>query len=366
MKSKVYFIRVDNSNGIGIIKLKFKRLIEVSGVLDFIRKGSRVAMKIHFGEEGNTGYVRPEYASVISDAFAEKKADFFLSDTDTLYRGRRMSPQEHLKLAYEHGFTKEVCGCGLLVPDDSKKENVSEILINQKFIKIAKIAKVFQETDAIIGIAHFKGHMVTGFGGALKNIGMGCATREGKLAQHSDVAPFVRIEKCTACKECIKVCPQEAIIIKIDKAYIDPEKCIGCASCIAACTENAIDVNWEAGGFSIQEKMIEYAKAVLKDKQGKSAFINFAVKITKECDCLAEDDPRVVTDVGILASFDPVSIDKASFDLATKAAGRDIFKEMHPHCDGFKQLDYACKIGLGNLEYELIEISDKADKADLS
>lgn len=361
MKSKVYFIRVYNSDGIGIIKSKLKELIEASRVLDFIDKGNRVAMKMHFGEEGNTGYVRPEYVRVISDILAEKKADYFLSDTDTLYRGRRMSPQEHLKLAYEHGFTKEVCGCGLLIPDDSKKENISEILINQRFIKIAKIAKAFQEADALLGIAHFKGHMVTGFGGALKNIGMGCATREGKLAQHSDVAPFVGIEKCIACKECIKACPQEAIIIKNDKAYIDPEKCIGCASCIAACTQNAIDVNWEAGGFNIQEKMIEYTKAVLKDKQGKSAFINFAVKITKECDCLAKDDPRVVPDVGIFVSYDPVSIDKASFDLTIKAAGRDIFKELHPYCDGLKQLSYAHNIGLGNLEYELIEVTDKMD-----
>lgn len=359
MKSKVYFVRVENSDTTGIIKSKLKRLIETSQILDFMRKGDRVAMKIHFGEEGNTGYVRPEFVRVVSDSIAAKEADNFLSDTNTLYRGRRMASEEHRKLAYEHGFTKESCGCDVLIPDDTKKENVSEVLINQKFIKAAKIAKIFQEADVILGIAHFKGHMMTGFGGALKNIGMGCATREGKLAQHSDISPFVRIEKCTACKECLKTCPQDTIFIKNNKAYIDPEKCIGCARCISACAQNAIDVNWEAGGSNIQEKMIEYAKAVLKGKQGKSVFINFATKITKECDCLAKDDPRIVPDVGILVSHDPVSADKANLDLINKAAGKDIFKEVQPLRDGLKQLNYASQIGLGNLDYELTEVDAK-------
>ncbi len=270
-----------------------------------------------------------------------------------------MDSREHLKQAYEHGFTKESCGCDVLIADDTKKEDVAEIVINQKFIKTAKIAKIFQETDVILGIAHFKGHLMTGFGGALKNIGMGCATREGKLSQHSDISPFVRIEKCIVCKECLKTCPQDTIFIKNNKAYIDPAKCIGCASCIAACAQNAIDVNWEAGGSNIQEKMVEYAKAVLKGKQGKAVFINFATKITKECDCLAKDDPRIVPDVGILVSQDPVSADKASLDLVNKAAGKDIFKEVQPLRDGLKQLEYACKLGLGNLEYELIEIKPR-------
>lgn len=359
MKSKVYFVRVNDSDATGIIKSKLKRLIETSQVLDFIRKGDRVAMKIHFGEEGNTGYVRPEFVRVLSDNITKKQANHFLSDTNTLYRGARTNSQDHLKLAYEHGFTKEVCGSGVLIADDTRKENVAEVLINGEFIKTAKIVKLFQGADVIFGIAHFKGHMMTGFGGALKNIGMGCATIEGKLAQHSDISPFVRIEKCTACKECLKTCPQDTIFIKNNKAYIDPAKCIGCASCIAACVQNAIDVNWEAGGSNIQEKMVEYAKAALKDKQGKSAFINFATKITKECDCLAKDDPRIAPDVGILVSQDPVSIDKASLDLVNKATGKDIFKEVQPLRDGLKQLDYASQIGVGNLDYELIEVDAK-------
>lgn len=353
MKSSVYFISVDNSDKAEAIRKKLWRLLESSRLLDFIQKDDKVAIKMHFGEEGNTGYVRPEYVGAVCASITKKEAECFLSDTNTLYRGRRMNSADHIKLAYEHGFTKAVCGADLQIPIDSK-ENSAEIIINAKFIKKAKIAKIFLQADVILGIAHFKGHMMAGFGGALKNIGMGCATREGKLAQHSDISPLVRIEKCMGCKECIKACPQDAIFMKKNKAYIDPVKCIGCASCIAACAQNAVDVNWEAGGSNIQEKMIEYAKAVLKDRSGNRAFINFIIKVTKECDCLARDDPRIVPDIGILASNDPVSIDKASLDLVNKAAGRDIFKELHPLRDGLKQLNYAAKIGIGSLDYELI------------
>jgi len=356
MKSRVYFIRVDNSDTVGIIKVKLQKLIEASRAFDFIRKGDRVAIKMHFGEEGNTGYVKPEFVRVVTDNLSGKGTSHFLSDTNTLYPGQRTNVPNHLKLAYKHGFTEEVCGSRVLIAEDRKKENVQEVSINRKFIKTAKIVKLFLEADVILGIAHFKGHLMTGFGGALKNIGMGCATIEGKLAQHSDISPFVRIEKCIACKECLKVCPQDTIFIKNGKAYIDPARCIGCATCIAACAQNAIEVNWEAGGSNMQEKMIEYASAVLKDKQDKSVYINFATKITKECDCLAKDDPRIASDVGIFVSLDPVSIDKASMDLVIKTAGKDIFKEAHPSRNGLKQLEYACKLGLGSLEYELIEV----------
>jgi hypothetical protein len=357
MKSKVYFTGVDNSADVKDIKQKLARLLAVSGLLDFISSRDKVAVKLHFGEEGNTGYVNPQYVGVICDAIMEKQASCFLCDTNTLYKGRRTNSQDHLNLAYEHGFTKEICGAEVIIPDDAKRENVTEITVNQKFIKTAKVASLFLEADALLGIAHFKGHMMTGFGGALKNIGMGCASREGKLVQHSDIAPLVEIQKCSsACKKCIEACPAEAILIKHKKAYIDPSKCIGCASCIAACVKNAVEINWEAGGSSMPQKMVEYAKAVLHSKRDKAAFINFAIKITKECDCLAKDDPKIAPDVGILASQDPVSIDKASLDLVNRLAGKDIFKEAHPLRNAFTQLEYAYNLRLGNLEYELIEL----------
>jgi hypothetical protein len=357
MKSKVYFIKVGDSDSGEIIKAKFRRLLDVSDILDFIVKDDKVVIKMHFGEVGNTGYVRPEYVRLVCDDLAKKQVHHFLSDTNTLYVGKRMNSKDHLGLAYEHGFRPDIVGAEVVIADDTQKETVRDVRIEQEFIKIAKVVKLFLEADAIVSIAHFKGHMMTGFGGALKNIGMGCATREGKLAQHSGISPCVRIEKCTGCEECVKACPVTAISMKNDLAYIDSKKCIGCATCIAVCPQAAIDVNWGAGEGTIQEKMTEYAKAVLKGKENKVAFINFAIKITKECDCLARDDPRIAPDVGIFASYDPVSIDKACFDLINQACGRDIIKEAHPQRDGMKQFKHAEKIGLGNLDYELIDLS---------
>jgi len=355
MKSKVYYVSVNNTDKQPEIKDKLSLLLAKSRIFDILRKDERVAIKMHFGEEGNMGFVRPEYVRIACDKIIEKGAHPFLSDTNTLYRGRRTNSADHLKLAYEHGFTQDICGAEVNIPDDSKKENIAEVKANRAFIKTAKVAKLFLDADALIGVAHFKGHMMTGFGGALKNIGMGCATREGKLSQHSDISPIVHAANCTACGACVEACPADCFAIVNNKAVIDNAKCTGCATCIAVCNFNAIDVNWGAGGDTIQEKMAEYAYAVLKSKR-KAAFINFATKITKECDCLAKDDPRIAPDVGILASFDPVALDKASYGLAVIAAGKDIFKESHPLRDGMKQLKHAVKLGLGTLEYELIEV----------
>jgi uncharacterized protein len=356
VKSKVYLVSVSEAETIEITAKKLKRLLAESRVLDFLKAGDRAAVKIHFGEEGNTGFVRPEYARVICEAISFKGAKPFLSETNTLYKGKRTNSQEHMSLAAEHGFTRETVGAAIVIPDDSRAENTIDIPINRKFIPTAKLARFFAEADAIIGINHFKGHIMTGFGGALKNLGMGCASRIGKLMQHSDIAPVVYQKKCVGCGECEKACPVDAISLENKKSVIDGSKCIGCATCIAVCPYAAIDVSWESGGSTMPEKMIEYALAVMQNKMEKVAFLNFCVKITKECDCLAKDDPRVSPDIGILASTDPVSIDKASFDLVVRACGRDIFKELHPERDSARQLIYAQALGLGSLDYELITL----------
>lgn len=355
MKSKVYFIAVKNSDDLGSTTHALKKLITKSRVFGFIRKKQHVAVKIHFGEEGTSGFVRPAYVRIICDAITKKAARVSLSDTNTLYRGRRLNSVDHTKLAAEHGFTKESIGAEVIIPDDSNKEEVVDIMIGRRLIASAKVARIFIDADALVAINHFKGHGLTGFGGAIKNIGMGCATREGKLAQHCDVAPIAYAEKCIGCAECEKVCPTGAIHLENNKSLIDTKKCIGCASCIAACPTMALFVDFQAGD-KVQEKMAEYAFAVLKEKKNKAGFINFAVRINKECDCWSMENPRISADVGILASSDPVSVDKASYDLVNGTCGRNIFKEAHPDYDGLKQLVYAQKLGLGSLEYGLCEI----------
>ncbi|MDD5668416.1 MAG: DUF362 domain-containing protein [Candidatus Omnitrophica bacterium] len=357
MKSIVYLIRTSNSDTVDSIKKSFSRLIEKVKPFGFIQRDNSIALKLHFGEEGNTGYVNPQYVRIVADAVKAHGGKPFLSDTNTLYRGKRTNSKDHVQLAYEHGFTPAAAGAEIIIPDDTSEGVTAEIPVNGKFVKTAKIARVFSDSDGLTGIAHFKGHIMTGFGGALKNLGMGCATREGKLFQHAGVAPFVKTKKCVGCGVCEKICPVKAITINNGKAVVDKLICIGCASCIAVCPREAIDIKWEAGSGTLQQKMIEYAKAVLIGKKDRTVFINFALKITKECDCLAKDDPRVAPDIGIFLSKDPVSIDKACFDEVCNVCGKDIFKELHPERNGMIQLKHAAAIGLGSLDYERVEIT---------
>jgi uncharacterized Fe-S center protein len=355
MKSTVYFTAVKDAEDIQGVNAQLKKLLEKSKVLDVIGKKDRVGMKMHFGEAGNTGYVRPSHVRVICEEVKRKGASITLADANTLYRGRRLIAEDHLALAREHGFTKKAVGIDVVIPDDKKEADIAAVQINQKHIQTAKVARLFIDCDAIVSIAHFKGHALTSFGGAIKNIGMGCATREGKLAQHCDAAPVFREDRCTGCGECEIVCPAEAITMEDDKAVLDRTKCIGCASCVAACPNMTIFIDTEAGD-DVQEKMAEYALAVLGNKKEKACFLNFSLRISQECDCWPYKNPRIAPDVGIFASLDPVAIDKASFDLVNQTSGKDVFKQAHPKEDGMKQLRHAQAIGLGSMEYDLVNV----------
>jgi uncharacterized Fe-S center protein len=355
MKGTVYFAAVKDADDIRVVNDQLKKLLEKSRVLDVIREKDRVGIKMHFGEAGNTGFVRPDHVRVICDEVVRKGATATLGDANTLYRGRRLNAKDHLALAHEHGFTKKAVGIDVVIPDDKKKADNTESQIDQKLIKTAKVARLFIDCDALVSVSHFKGHALTGFGGAIKNIGMGCATREGKLAQHCDAAPVFNTDRCTGCGECEIVCPAEAIRMENEKAVLDRTKCIGCASCVAACPNMTIFIDIEAGD-AVQEKMAEYAFAVLRNKKDKACFLNFALRINQECDCWPYKNPRIAPDVGIFASLDPVGIDKASFDLVNQASGKDIFKAAHPKEDGLKQLRHAQEIGLGSMEYDLIQL----------
>lgn len=312
-------------------------------------------MKLHFGEEGTDAFVRPDHLRIICDEIAKKGAVPFLSDANTLYRGKRLNCNDHLEVAMAHGFTREAVGADIFIPDDKKDEDIREVQIDQMLIKTAKVGRCYVDADAFVAVTHFKGHALTGFGGTLKNIGMGCATRPGKLAQHCGAAPTFYKDKCVGCGDCEEVCPVQAIHMEEEKSVLDPEKCIGCASCVAACPNFALFIDFGAGD-EVQKKMVEYSYAILKDKKGKAGFLNFAVRINKECDCWRYGNQRIAPDVGIFASADPVAIDKASLDLVNASCGKEIFKEFHPRQRHLLQLEYAHELGLGSLDYELIRV----------
>ncbi|MBN1578722.1 MAG: DUF362 domain-containing protein [Chitinispirillaceae bacterium] len=354
--SKVWFIPVDEADTITAIADKLRLLFDRSGFSDAVSANSVAQIKMHFGEKGNRGYVRPELIRGITDAIRARGGRAVVSDTNTLYRGGRTNSRDHLQLARRHGFTDEAVGGGVEIPDEKDATSVASVPVAGRFIAAAKVLRCYIETPLLVGVAHFKGHLVTGFGGALKNIGMGCATREGKLAQHAAVAPFIIGKNCIGCGACRDVCPADAITVIDGKARLDPAKCIGCASCIAVCKNDAVELDWRGGTGSLPDKMVEYAAAVL-GSPGQKVFINVALRITAECDCLAKDDPRIVPDVGLFAATDPAAIDQASYDLVcTKAGGFDPFRKAHPKRDPVRQLDCAERMGLGTRNYELVTV----------
>jgi len=366
-QSKVYFIPVKDGEDLNSINSKLKALIDKIKPFKDIKKDSLVAIKTHFGEEENKGFIDPKLLATIVKAIKKKQARVFLTDTNALYKGSRTNTIDHLDLAYRHGFIPDKIGAPVVIAGGLRSDEDKEVEVNEDFIKTAFVASGIRKADSLVVTSHFKGHIMTGFGGAIKNLGMGCASRRGKLVQHGGIAPFVNQQKCVACGACIEICPVEAIKYAdpdaggtragaSKKAKINPKICIGCASCIAVCAVSAIDVEWGKGASTINDKIVEYAKAAVKDKEDNCIYFNFAIKITKECDCLAKDDPKVVADIGIFASFDPVAVDQACADKVNEVAGKDILKELHPDRDWKKQLEHAEKIGLGNTIYELINV----------
>ncbi len=354
--SKVWYAPVENGDDLQEVAERLSSVLNSFDLSGFISPGTTAQIKLHFGEEHNKGHVSPVLVRVLSHAVDACGGTSVISDTNTLYRGRRTNGADHLALAREHGFTDEATGGRVVVADEKGGYAVSEVPVHGRFVSLAKVLSLYVDAPVLIGLAHFKGHLVSGFGGSLKNIGMGCATREGKLAQHSGVAPFVIAGKCTGCGTCSTVCPVGAISLEGKSARLSASKCIGCASCIAACAAGAVELDWGRGAGSMSEKMVEYAAAVMRSP-GKKVFINFALRITAECDCIARDDPRIVPDVGILISTDPVAIDQAGYDLVCeKAGGFDPFRRAHPQRDCTRQLDHAEGLGIGTRRYELFRV----------
>lgn len=368
MKSTVYFIDLRATMKENFVA-KLGRLVETAGFSETVRERDLVALKLHFGELGNTAYIRPVYIRKIVDMVKDAGGVPFLTDANTLYAGTRSDAPSHLNTAIQNGFAYPVVGAPLIIADGLRGKSETPVTINQKHFKRVYIAREIFESDALLSIAHFKGHELSGFGGAIKNVGMGCASRKGKMAQHAGVCPKVKRKKCVGCGDCMDHCSRHAIKLVDEKAVINPEKCIGCGECILICPNRAIQIQWNQSIPVFLENMVEYTMGVLKNKKGKVLYVNFITDIAPACDCLPTNDAPIVRDIGVVASKDPVAIDQACVDLVNQEQalpgscltvntepGQDKFKGLYPKVDWPIQLDYAEKLGIGSRTYELIKL----------
>lgn len=367
-QAKVYFADLRASAKENLLG-KIARLLDSADLKSTILPRSLVAVKIHFGEKGNTAFIRPNFIRAVTDKIKALGGRPFLTDANTLYVGARGDSVSHLTTAIENGFAYAVVNAPVIIADGLRGGSFKTVTINQEVLKAAYVAREICESDALVSVAHFKGHELSGFGGTIKNLGMGCAARRGKLVQHSGLSPKVTRKKCVACGICAEHCSQSAIALHQGKARIDPKKCIGCGECILICANEAINVRWNADASLFQKKLVEYAYAVLKNKTGRTAFLNFLMDISPACDCYGHNDAPIVPDLGIMASKDPVAIDQASIDMINRQMGlentglptnrnpgEDKFGGIYPDVHWKIQLEYAEKLGLGSRAYELVQI----------
>ncbi len=377
MKSTVFFSDLRGEPKRTLLD-KLDLLLERTDLRGKIKEKDLVAIKLHFGEKGNTAYIRPIFLRKIVDQVKACQGRPFLTDTNTLYIGSRSEAVSHLTTAYEHGFTESAVNAPILIADGLRGNSAVKIRIDQPIFKTVSIAHAISMADALIGVTHFKGHELSGFGGTLKNLGMGCASREGKLHQHSNISPKVKAKSCKGCESCLPWCPSGAISMISPGvegrsghpvALIDGKKCIGCGECVLTCPVGAIQIQWNESIPLFQKKMVEYAYGVVHKKKGKVLYLNFLTQISPACDCYGFSDTPIVPDIGILASEDPVAIDQASVDLVNEQEGNrssklskhwhsggDKFRALYPEVDWKIQLAYAEEIGLGTKAYDLIKI----------
>lgn len=373
-RSKVYYTDFRAKLGEGLPS-KLKRLIKAAGIAEIDMDNKFTAIKMHFGELGNISFLRPNYAKAVADVVKELGGKPFLTDCNTLYPGSRKNALEHLYCAWENGFTPMTVGCPILIGDGLKGTDDIEVPVKGgEYIKKALIGRAVMDADVFISLSHFKGHEMTGFGGAIKNIGMGCGSRAGKKEQHRNGKPSVDPQMCRGCRLCMRQCANDGLMFdeETKKMSINTQNCVGCGRCIGACNFDAIDFVDNAATKVLNCRMAEYTKAVI---DGRPNFhISLIVDVSPNCDCHAENDAPILPNIGMFASFDPLALDQACVDACLKAEPlpnsqlTDNMKQADfcDHHDHFENttvnseyktcLAHAEKIGLGSREYELITI----------
>ena len=373
-KSKVYFTDFRARLGEGL-PTKLKRLMKKAGFASMDMEGKFVAIKIRFCELGNISYLRPNYAKAVADMVKEAGGIPFLTDCNTLYPGSRKNAIEHMYCAWENGFTPMTVGCPVIIGDGLKgTDDIAVPVKGGTHVKEAKIGRAIMDADIFISLTHFKGHETTGFGGTIKNIGMGCGSRAGKKDQHSNGKPTIDPEVCRGCKRCMRECANQGLEYDetTKKMHVNAENCVGCGRCLGACNFDAIRFVNDAATKELNCRMAEYAKAVV---DGRPNFhISLIVDVSPYCDCHGENDAPILPNVGMLVSFDPLALDQACADLCLKQQPlpnsvlsdnmkKADFCDRHDHFENttvdseYKScLEHGEEIGLGSREYELIEM----------
>lgn len=372
---KVYFAGSRAQSHRESLVKKVDLLFDRVGAAKLIRPRSLVAIKLHFGERGGTAFLNPVLVRRVVDKVKEAGGKPFLCDSNTLYTGGRANAVDHLETALQHGFSYATVGAPLLIMDGLRGHGYYNVAIEGKHFDSVQIGAAVVEADLLIVLSHVKGHAMTGFGGAIKNLSMGCSSRTGKQRMHSAVKPVIDPEKCRRCGSCVQWCAPGAVKLAGDKgggAKINPEKCTGCGECIVSCRHGAVKIQWRAALPELAERMVEFACGAMQGKRDAAVFFNFLLDVIPDCDCNSWSDLPVVPDTGILASTDPVAADQAAVDLINDRPGitgsalpgalepgGDKFLALHPKADYRIKLAYAEKMGLGSRRYELVQIDQK-------
>ncbi len=354
---------------------KLKKLILRAGIQKLDLDGKFVAIKMHFGELGNVSYLRPNYARAVVDVVKELGGKPFLTDCNTMYPGSRKNALEHLECAWQNGFTPLTVGCPIIIGDGLKgTDDIAVPVAGGEYVTEAKIGRAIMDADVFISLTHFKGHEMTGFGGAIKNIGMGCGSRAGKKEQHASGKPKINASACRGCRRCQRECANSGLVFDehMMKMSVDAANCVGCGRCLGACNFDAIYFTNDNAQAALNCRMAEYTKAVV---DGRPQFhISLVVDVSPNCDCHGENDVPILPNLGMFVSTDPLALDQACVDACLAAepmpdsqlARHLADPKFHDHHDHFTNstpesewrscLEHAEKIGLGSRTYELIEL----------
>ena len=354
-KSKVWYAALDLDEPKAQVKEKLTSLARAIPMERIVGNKDYVAIKMHFGEGHNDTHVPPFCVRPIIDVVHQSGGAAFLTDTNVLYRSQRSNAVSHLRAIENNGFTIRKLGAPIIIGDGLLGDSEITVAIPGKIYQEVSLARNIMLANALVAISHVTGHMGTGMGATIKNLGMGIASRKGKLRQHSTMKPKIRAEKCTGCEVCLRWCPQDTIEMQDGVAFIKTEGCIGCGECLTVCNFDAVSYNWAIESEELQKRTAEHALGAVFQRRDKSAFFNFVTDITKDCDCLEKKQHPVMDDIGVLASTDPVAIDKAALDLVAQR-GTPLHEYGYPHLDPLVQLRHGEEIGLGSMEYELVEV----------